>query len=145
MIMELKKTIVKASFDSLVEQLNDALVKADFVLCGVTDFQREYLDTMNIRYFKYKVISVDLPHISWRMVALSSASGMVLPCSISIIELYPGEIMIVPANPTEIIAKVNKNAPLQQLARQVSDMLERVIQTFQCNTQTTPDLITSWD
>jgi len=70
--------------------------------------------------------------------------GIVPPCNITLLELHPGEIQIVPVNPTQLIARNIQNYSLQNIAEEVSRRLEIAIHTLEREPAGTPDLFTSW-
>jgi uncharacterized protein (DUF302 family) len=140
----LKKIIVKGSLEGLVEQIRIELGKEGFTVTGVTDFQREFEDNLGSHFKKYKILAVHVPYLSQQMLSFEPLEGIVLPCSVTLIELYPGEVEIIPVNTTELISNEMKDASLKNLAVEVSRRLERVIGKMEQEPSGTPDLSTSW-
>jgi uncharacterized protein (DUF302 family) len=140
-----KKSIIRVSFESLVDQLKAELDKEGFEISGTTDFQQVFMDKLSIHFKKYKVLAAHIPHLYQEMMLLASIEGIVLPCNITIVELYPGEVAIVPVNPTELIVSDIQNASLQNLAGEVSRRLALAIHELGRESTGSPDLVTSWD
>lgn len=140
----LKKVVIKMSFEELVDQLQTELERESVAQCGMADFHRTFMDSINVRFNKYTILTLFIPHLYQRMFMLDLPHGTVLPCHITVIELLPGEIEVVRINPTELLARETKNGVLQNLTKEVSTILDLVIHKTQRNTSNIPDLITSW-
>lgn len=139
------KTTIRISFDTLMEELAVALRKEGFVVSGTTDFQKEFMDGMSMHFKKYRVLAVNLPLLSFQMLSIAASEGIVLPCSVTVVEHYPGEVEIILANPTLMIAMMTQDASLLNLAEQVGHRLGLVIRSLERKPVTNPDLVTSWD
>lgn len=140
-----RQITIRTSLDTLVDQLSEALLQTGFVICGMTDFQKEHYESLKIHHGKHKILSVDCPAISAEMLTQQEDEGLILPCSISLIELYPGEVSVIVANPTEILASISGNTKLASLARHCSALLENVVKSFEEKFPGPPDLVTSWE
>lgn len=140
-----KRTKIRTSLDSLVDQLREALIKSGFVVCGMADFQKELYEARKIRHGKHKVFWVDFPAISAEMLSQPPGEGTVLPCSVSVVETFPGEVSVTITNPTEMLASISTNERLANLARRVTGLIECVVKTFEKDSVNTPDLVTSWE
>ena len=145
MISLFKKTVIRVSFEALMAQLITALTNEGFTVSGITDFQQEFEANLGIHFKKYKILSVHVPYLSEQMLSFAPLEGVVLPCNITLLELHPGEIEIVPVNPTELIARNIQNAPLQNIAEEASRRLAIAIHTLERQTTGTPELFTSWE
>lgn len=139
-----KKTIVKIAMEALVEQLKGELAKEGFTITGVTDFQQEFQDKLGTHFKKYKILAVHVPYLSQQMLSFEPLEGVVLPCSVTLIEIHPGEVELIPVNSTALIARDMQDASLQNLAEEVSRRLDRVIKSLEREPSGTPDLFTSW-
>lgn len=143
MTIHAKKIIVHASFKTLIEQLIVELGNCGFNVFGPMRIQKESQNAAGTQ-LRYEVILVELPRLSSKMIAAAPHEGAILPVCVSVMELYPGEIEVAIANPTELLASVNNNLQLFSLAREVSQVLEQAIQKFESDPNWTPDLVTSW-
>jgi uncharacterized protein (DUF302 family) len=139
------KTNIKGAFDDVVDQLSTALNKAGFVICGAVDFQAEHWESLGLHRGKYKVLFVDSPSESSRMLWLQPHEGTILPACLSVIEVHPGEILIVVTNPTEVFASLSNQEQLASQSRYVKDSLKKVVNQLRSDTTSTHDLVTSWD
>ena len=144
MVNIFSKTFVRISFESLMTELKGALVKEGFVISGILDFQQDLQDNLGGHVKKYQILSVHIPYLSQQMLTFAVHEGVVLPCSITVIETRPGEVEIIPANPTALIARNVRDASLQNLAEEVTRRMDRVIQSMERSPVNTPDLSTSW-
>lgn len=145
MINLFKKTTIRISIEALLVQLRTELLKEGFIVSCMTDFQQEFMDRLNGHFKKYIIASVHIPFLSQQMLSFTSAQGVVLPCSITMIEAYPGEVEVIPVNTTELIAREMHEAPLQNLAEEVSRRLDLVIHALERGPTSAPELFTSWD
>jgi uncharacterized protein (DUF302 family) len=143
MTIHAKKIIVHASFKTLIEQLIVELGNCGFNVFGPMRIQKESQNAAGTQ-LRYEVILVELPRLSSKMIAAAPHEGAILPVCVSVMELYPGEIEVAIANPTELLASANNNLQLFSLAREVSQVLEQAIQKFESDPNWTPDLVTSW-
>lgn len=144
MMNHFRKTTIKTSFDTLVDQMKDILMKEGFVIAGVTDYQQQFRDRMNIHFRKHVILTVYIPMLAYEMLSIAPFEGMVLPCNITMAERYPGEVEIVPVNPTALLVMGIQDASLQNLAEQVSRKLELVIHSLERQSNNMPDIVTSW-
>ena len=145
MINLFSKTFVRISFEVLMIELRSALEKEGFVVSGILDFQHDLQDNLGGRVKKYQILNVHMPYLSQQMLTFALHDGVVLPCSITVIEVQPGEVEIIPANPTELIARNLNDASLQNLAMEVTRRMDVVIQSMERSPMNTPDLSTSWN
>lgn len=144
MINLFKKTTVRISMEALLVHLRTELAKEGFIVSCTTDFQHEFMDRLNGHFKKYIIASVHIPYLSQQMLSFTSAQGIVLPCTISMIEAYPGEVEVIPVNSTELIAREMHDASLQNIAEEVTRRLELVIHALERGPTSTPELFTSW-
>jgi hypothetical protein len=78
------------------------------------------------------------------MLTIAPREGTILPCLISVVEIYPGETMLVPFNVTEVACADNQNSLLQPLATEVTRRVEMAIHALEKKQAGDPDLVTSW-
>jgi len=140
-----KRTTIRTSLDTLVCQLSDAFTKTGFIVCGMNDFQKEHYDALKIHHNKHKIIWVDYPAISAEMLSQHVGDCVILPCSVSVVELFPGDVSVIITNPTEILASISGNTRLSNLARRVTSLIENVVKDYEKDSSATPDLVTSWE
>jgi hypothetical protein len=141
--MNLISISTHGNFDSLSASIKTALIEAGFVVSGTIALKRENDAHASASGLKYEVIVVDLPRVTSQMVEISPGEGNVLPACVSLIEIYPGGVNMIIANPTEALA--NNNTPLFYLAHEVTSSLQNVLEPFARNTNAAPDLVTSWE
>lgn len=144
MISHFRKTSIKISFDTLVDQMKSALDREGFVVSGETDFQQQFQDRLNIHFRKHVILTVYIPVLIFDMLSIAPFDGMILPCSVTMTERYPGEVEIIPVNPTALLVMVTQDDSLQNLAEQMSRRLDLVIHSLERESTNTPDIVTSW-
>ncbi len=140
-----RKTIMRICFETVVDELISRLQKEGLVLCGVTDYHGQFESKLQIRFRKYKVLAIESLEHAQAMVSLSSVEGIVLPCNITVAEMYPGHIAVIRVNPTAIIARELRNDLLQNVSAEVTRKIDLLIESLGHQATTTPDLVTSWE
>ena len=140
----MNKIVVRASFDTVIEQLKTELEKTGFQLSGVTDFQQAFSDKLNIHFKKHKIFAVYIPHLYQEMLMFECSEGIVVPCNVTLIERYPGEVVIIVFNPTESIVRDIQNPTMENIAHEVSRRLEFLVQSLERESNTNFNLVTSW-
>ena len=143
MIQQVNKTVGRLPFESVLELLKRELCNDGFEVGGITDFQNSSFGS-KVTYGKYKILSTYHPFLYKEMMMVSPAEGAVLPCTISIVELYPGETAVIHFNPTENIAREMSLLSLENLAHEVGKRVDNVIHFLVAVKTKDPDLITSW-
>lgn len=131
-------TVIRMSFESVLDQLRTELVKEGFEISGITDFQK--LRSAG----RYNILSVYHSFLYKEMLTIAPKEGTVLPCLISVVEIYPGESMLVPFNAAEVACEGSQNSLLQALATEVTKRVEVAIHALEKKQTGDPDLVTSW-
>ena len=139
-----KKTVIRMSFEAVLDQLKCELYKEGFEPGAIIDLQPFPSTQEGVSSRKYKVMSVYNPILYSEMMAFSPYEGIILSCFISIIETCPGQVTLVPYNATQVIAQAIQCATLQKLADEVTRRLERVVQTLEKSQTLNVELVTSW-
>ncbi|HEX8040305.1 MAG TPA: DUF302 domain-containing protein [Chryseosolibacter sp.] len=139
-----RKTILQTCFETLIDELVSRLETGGFVLCGVTDYQDMVLNKLQMHFRKYKVLAIESLEHAHALVSLSSVEGIVLPCSVTVAELYPGRIAVVRVNPTALIARELQQDELKNVSDEVTRKLDLLIGSLGHQPSTIPDLVTSW-
>lgn len=136
---------IRISLETLLEELTDLLEREGFIVSGVTDLQRDFLEKLNAHYGKYKILTIHHPHFFRQMLSIAPVGGLVLPCSITLMENYPGDVEVFVFNPAIFLAKEVRNVSLLGKAEEVSRKLNEVIHQLERVSDSIPDLITSWE
>ena len=136
-------TVIRMSFESVLDQLKNELSKEGFVISGVTDFQKLHLPTGSSTG-QYNVLTVYHTLLHNEMLTIGPAEGMILPCLISVAETRPGETMLALFNVTETVCASSQNSLLQAVATEVTRRMEVAIHALEKKDAGDPDLVTSW-
>lgn len=140
---QFKKTMIRMSFEAAIVQLKAALLNEGFDIGGVTIFHHAN-DSYGRTVGKYQIFHVYDASLYNDMFRISPVEGIILPCAVSVIETYPGEVTIIPYNATESILRDIQNLSLQNLAAEVTRRLGLVIRGLEKRQAEDPDLVTSW-
>lgn len=138
----LKKTEVQMSFEAVLHELVTSLQQEGFVISGITNFH-EFDAMSEIAHGKYKVLSIYLPALYKELMMLCPYEGAILPCYVSIIETYPGQISVVPYSPSGGIIEM-QNGSFQSLRAEVARKLDLAVSALKTKQVKDPDLVTSW-
>lgn len=138
-----KKTTVRMSFEAVLDQLKNELHKEGFDIGGVTAYH-DAKDSTGRSYEKYQILHVYDLFLYNEMLRISPFEGLILPCAVSVIETYPGQVAIVPFNATEFIVRGIQNPSLLNLATEVTRRLGLAIYAVEKLQTGDPDLVTSW-
>lgn len=141
----IEKTFIRVPFETLASSLIQALHKDGFCHVEIPDYENNTNDQVLNHVNKKMIFCVYNSLLYKEMVVISPVDGIVLPCYVSVIETYPGETAVIPFNPTQLIAKDMQNAPLRNLADEVSRRLNKVIGNLKALFDRDPDLVTSWE
>jgi uncharacterized protein (DUF302 family) len=144
MIHNLEKTVIRNSFGAVIEQLKNELGKQGFECGAITDFQKINCISEEAAGRKYSVLSTYMPSLYRDMLVYAPFPGLVLPCMISLVEVNPGVVEILPYNSTEVIMHSIENPRLQNFANEVSHRLSLAISALEKSQISDPDLVTSW-
>lgn len=140
----LKEVTVRNSFEFVVEELAKRLHDQGFLTQDAIDFHNDSLELDRISDRKYAILPVYSHQLSKEMVALFPTEGVILPCYVSVIENYPGEIQVILYNPMHEIARELHNQCLDSFASEVTSRILGIIHTLQ-ELNVSPDLVTSWE
>lgn len=135
---------INISLDVLENELKHTLKNAGFVISTIVDFQKTFSDELNVNYRKHKIFSVFAPHLVYEMLMIGASSWCVLPCSIILLESYPGKVEIMLVNATEFIADSIQSHSLKSMAEYMRKSLEAVLHPLEREAADAPDLTTSW-
>lgn len=92
------------SFEAVLDELKNELYKADFDIGAIT----VYYKAKNISgrvIDKYHILHVYDHFLYNEMMKIALFEGIIMPCTITVLEKYPGQVAIVPYNATEMIVK----------------------------------------
>lgn len=144
MIQHLEKSVIRDSFEVVIEQLKKELGKQGFEYGDVTDFQKINAPSDNEPGRKYIVLSAYIPPLYRDMLLYAPSPGCVLPCMISVVEVSAGLVEIFPCNTTEAMIQGIENPRLQNFASEVGHRLVLAISALGKSQVRDPDLVTSW-
>jgi uncharacterized protein (DUF302 family) len=136
--------VISISFDTLVEELKGALEIEGFIISGETDFQKDLIERVNVHYKKHKVLTVHYPALTFQMLSASTLEVWVLPCTVTILEHYPGKVEVACFNPTAVLAKESGDVSLQNIAADVGHRLDALLHSLEQEPNGTHDMVTSW-
>jgi len=124
---------VPLPFDEAVAHLTEALKAEGFGVLTTIDVKETMKARLNIDFERYSILGACNPHLAHRALELEHTVGLLLPCNIVVHEAHDAQgaarTHIDVADPVAMLGIV-QNPPMQEVAKEARDRLERVIATL---------------
>jgi len=121
-------TVVKGkSFDEVIELVKNELQKEGFGVPADVDMQNTFKQKINVDFRKYRILGACNPAFAHKAVTSEKNIGVLLPCSVAVQEHENGDVEVAAVDPVVSMAEV-KNETVQEVAAEVKNRLEKVIQ-----------------
>lgn len=115
------------SFDKTIERVVDALKQEGFGVLTEIDVSNTMKQKLDVNFRKYRILGACNPTLAHRALTVEDKIGVMLPCNVIVQDLGSGQVEVAAIDPTAAMAQVG-NAALSQIAEEVRDKLERVVQ-----------------
>jgi uncharacterized protein (DUF302 family) len=120
------QTTVAADFDAVVDATTDALAEEGFgVLCDI-DVQATFAEKLDEEFSQYRILGACNPALAHEGLTEDPALGALLPCNVVVSEAEDGRVVVRAVDPGELVG-IAENAALDDIAAEVSDRYERVV------------------
>jgi uncharacterized protein (DUF302 family) len=126
MIYYFSKTI-HSSFDEGVRLVTEALKAEGFGVITEIRMHEKLKEKLGVDFKKYVILGACNPAFAYKALQIEDKIGTMLPCNILVIEQEPDKIEIAAVNPIASMSAI-ANTELINVARQVTDMLKRMIE-----------------
>lgn len=124
----ISKTI-DGSFDDAINKVTDALGEEGFGILSDIDVQATLKKKLDADFKKYRILGACNPPFAYKALKAEDKIGVLLPCSVIVIEQEPGKIEVSAVDPITSMAAV-KNESLGNVATEVTARLKRVIDSL---------------
>jgi uncharacterized protein (DUF302 family) len=122
-------TLLNASYEDAVSQVRDALRKEGFGVLTEIDVRETLKKKLDKEFRKYVILGACNPPYAYRSLQADLDVGLLLPCNVIVYETDDGKAYVAAINPFSALAVI-QNRELEEIAREVSEKLKRVIEQF---------------
>ncbi|WP_232688837.1 DUF302 domain-containing protein [Halobacterium zhouii] len=120
---------VDGAFHDVVEQTIDALADEDFGILSDIDVQQTFAEKLDEEYRQYRILGACNPPLAKQALDEELQVGALLPCNVVVYETDDGEVGV-SAVDAEVMLSVVENDDLDDIAAEVHERFERVLETL---------------
>ncbi len=120
----------KWSFDEAIEKTTQALKEEGFGVLTEIDVKATLKKKLDVDYYNYKILGACNPPFAHKALQAEDKIGVMLPCNVIVQEKTPGTIEISAVDPLASMQAID-NPALADIAQQVKEKLQRVIQSLE--------------
>ena len=120
---------VSGDFESVVEKVHAELQKEGFGVLADIDIQGALKKKLGIDFRRYRILGACNPPFAFKALQAEDKIGTMLPCNVVVQETADGQVEVAAVNPVTSMIGV-KNDDLLDIARQIAEKLQRVIQAL---------------
>ena len=120
---------VSGDFESVVEKVHAELQKEGFGVLADIDIQGALKKKLGIDFRRYRILGACNPPFALKALQAEDKIGTMLPCNVVVQETADGQVEVAAVNPVTSMIGV-KNDDLLDIARQIAEKLQRVIQAL---------------
>jgi len=116
---------VNYTFEKAIERITEELKKEGFGILTTIDVKDTLKKKIDVEFHKYIILGACNPNFAYPSLQIEELLGLLLPCNVIVFE-KEDSVYVSIMNP-EIMAEVTKNPAMTEVARQVKDILTRVL------------------
>ena len=120
---------ISGSFQEVITKVTEALKKEGFGIISEIDLKEKFKEKLNVDFRNYTILGACNPKLAYEAIQQEDKIGVMLPCNVLVQEHDNGEVEVATVNPLTSIGAV-KNDKLESLAAEVSNKLEKALQTI---------------
>ena len=120
---------VKGAFDDVIEKVTSSLRSEGFGILTEIDVKKTLKKKLDVDFRKYKILGACNPPFAYQALQVEDKIGTMLPCNVIVQEIEEGEAEVAAVDPVASMKAV-ENPKLLEIARQVQERLERVIDSL---------------
>lgn len=120
-------TTLDVPFDEAVETVSTALNAEGFGVLSDIDVQSTFHEKLDVEMDKYRILGACNPPLAHEAISAETELGALLPCNVILYESDDGAVVVSAVDPEALMA-VPDNPELDEIAAEVKERLERVIE-----------------
>ena len=120
---------VKGTFNDVIEKVTSSLKSEEFGILTEIDVKKTLKKKLDVDFRKYKILGACNPPFAYQALQVEDKIGTMLPCNVIVQEIEEGEAEVAAVDPVASMKAV-ENPKLLEIARQVQERLERVIDSL---------------
>jgi len=121
--------IVPANFADAIELTKKALAAEGFGVISEIDMQGKLKEKLGVDYKKYTILGACNPSFAYKALQVEERIGTMLPCNVVVIDREDGTTEVAAVHPVASMTAI-QNTGLQTIAKEVTDKLEKVINSL---------------
>ncbi len=122
-------TIFNGTFDEAIQKVTEELKKEGFGILTEIDITETLKKKLDVDFKKYRILGACNPGFAHQALLKEDKIGTMLPCNVIVEEHENGEVEVAAVDPLASMQAV-ENDDLNKIARQIHDMLEKVIRNI---------------
>jgi uncharacterized protein (DUF302 family) len=120
---------IKGSFEDALEKVATSLKKEGFGILTEIDVKETLKKKLDVEFHKYKILGACNPPFAYKALKAEDKIGTMLPCNVIVQETSEGEVEVAAVDPVASM-KAIENPELLEVAKQVQEKLERVVENL---------------
>jgi uncharacterized protein (DUF302 family) len=118
---------IDVPFEQAIKKTTAALKQEGFGVLTEIDIKSTLKEKLDVDFKKYRILGACNPGYAHKALLAESHIGLMLPCNVIVQEHDNGEVEVSAVDPI-ISMQAVENEDLQEVAQQVRDLLEKVIE-----------------
>ncbi len=120
---------VEMEFDETVEKTRNALQAEGFGVLSEIDIDEKLKEKLGVDFRRYKILGACNPPLAYKTLQEELNIGLLLPCNVIVYEAdEPSKSVVAAVDAKAMLSVVGDNPKLNEVAQEVNDRLERVIE-----------------
>lgn len=120
-------TTLDVPFDEAVETVSTALNAEGFGVLSDIDVQSTFQEKLDVEMDQYRILGACNPPLAHEAISAETELGALLPCNVILYESDDGAVVVSAVDPEELL-EVADNPELDEIAAEVKERLERMIE-----------------
>ncbi len=118
---------IKGTFEEVVDKVTQGLKDEGFGILTEIDIKETLKKKLDVDFKKYKILGACNPPYAYKALQAEDKIGTMLPCNVIVQEIEDDLVEVAAVNPMASMQAVD-NAELGEIAREITSMLENVIE-----------------